>query len=149
MVSLLIADSTAGFLSAEHLVDKGRGAADARFDGHRPSRAVALAGAALDAGVAPGDPDLPVEALKHLAGAHGKADAAAIAQLRYVGQRDNVFEIDHGSHLLSFYLPKRVMIHRRRPAPVPPISRGRAKRISLLTPESEVNVEEPVKFIAR
>gem|GEM_PF-4906482 len=39
----------------------------------------------------------------------------------------------------------------QRPRPTVPvaISSGKAKRISFLTPESEVYVEAPVKFIAR
>lgn len=97
-VPLSVVDDAAGFFSAEHLVDNGRCAADTGADGQRPLRAIALAGAALDAGVTMGDLDLSVQASKHTARANGKAGAAAVAQVRFVVERDDIFEIDHGLH---------------------------------------------------
>ena len=133
--------------SLEHLVDDRRCAADAGVDGHCPPGTVALAGSAFDAGVTPGDLDLSLGGPEHLARTNGKAGAATITRFRVMGKGDDVFEVNHGFHNF-FYLPKRAMAHKRSPAPVPAISSGRANRISLLTPESEVKVEDPVKFIA-
>lgn len=138
----------AGFFSTEHLVNDRRCTAGPRVDDHRPLRAIALAGPAFDAGITLSDLDLSIRTPKHLASANGKTDTAAIAYFRVVNKRDNIFEINHGLHS-AFYLTKRAIIHRRRPAPVPPISSGRAKRISFFTPESEVKVDDPVKFIAK
>jgi hypothetical protein len=44
---------------------------------------------------------------------------------------------------------KKELSHNTRPQVAPAIWSGTALRISFLTPERDVNVEEPVKFMAR
>jgi hypothetical protein len=90
---------------------------------------------------------------KHLMGADLKTHSTATAFLFIEFQGNHTFEIGQTIHLQTpipiSYAIRREAIHMRKPPPTIPISRGRAQRISLFTPESEVYVDAPVKFIAR
>jgi hypothetical protein len=113
--------------------------------------------------------------IEHLMGAYQETHAASHAFLGIQVQRNHVFEINQSFHfiLLSFvrilqsvppflsgcpaqergeltpYAKKSELTQRPRPASPAPISTGTAQRISFLTPEREVYVEEPVKFMAK
>lgn len=79
-------------------------------------------------------------------GAHATADALGLVEL----QSGDILEIDQSIHereLLQAISLEAI----QRPNPVTPatISNGKAQRISFLTPERDVYVDAPVKFMAR
>jgi hypothetical protein len=97
----IIVDDTARLFSAKHLLDHARCAADPRSHIQGTTRAVAPAGAALDARITQRDLNLPEGKPEDLARTDGKTHSAACATLRVEGEGDYIVKVEQGAHTLS------------------------------------------------
>jgi hypothetical protein len=88
-----------GICSAQHGVDHGRRAPDARLHGNGVERTIPTAGATLHAGIAILDLDVPGIHLKHGVRADLHAHPAARAFLLIQFQGYDIFEISRMIHL--------------------------------------------------
>ena len=125
-------------------------AAHARPDGDRPERTIHHAGAAFHAPVPVREPGPLSVHHEDRMGADDSAQAAARALLRVVSERDHVLEILERRRLSP------LLQRMKKPAAVATTPRaaeriinGTAIFISRTTPDSDVKVLDPVKFMAR
>jgi hypothetical protein len=91
--------TTSGIRSTQHGVDNGRRTPDTRLDGNGVERTVPAAGAALHAGVAILDLDMPGIHFKHLVRADIEAHSAAGAFVLIEFQCDHILQISQMIHL--------------------------------------------------
>lgn len=136
-------------IAAQQAVNNRGGATDAGLNAQGVHGAVFTASAALHAGVAVNDfHAFPIH-FKYIVGTDIQAHAAAGAFLRVDRQGCHVLQINHASHF--HYSPLRISDVTQTASPKIPaeISSGKAYRISFFTPERDVYVEAPVKFMNR
>ncbi len=135
-------------IAPEHAIDDRSGASNTRFNPNGSCRTVFTAGAALHTCITINDFHVfPIHS-KYIVGTDIQAHTAAGAFLCVQLQGYDIFQINHASHFYTCLMIKDVT-HAATPRIPAPISSGRANRISFFTPDSDVYVEHPVKFMAR
>ncbi len=145
--------SRVGSELVEEFPDHGRGAADARVDSERAGRTVQGAGTAFDASVLVHDPGFASGNNEDLVRtnlfAHAAADARFFIELKgrdvfQVGEAFHLYHLSNGRCQATMPATNNTM-----PSTSAAARSGRHCRISLLTPEGEVNGVLPVKLSAR
>jgi hypothetical protein len=147
----------AGFGAPDLAQDDGGGASDTRIHLDRARLAVESAGAALYTRVPVHYPGSGVLDLKHRVRTNHHAHATARTLLRIELEGCNALKISQSRHRQHLPVIGRAFRSARYKnldaihSPIPTIAEaiwsGSASFISFLTPESEVNVVDPVKFM--
>jgi hypothetical protein len=148
--SLVLVDGTVATrsLESQHAVDNGRGAAYSGPDGYGAFRAVEGARSAFHARIPVGYSRFSTRYFEHAPRADSRAHGAAGTCLRFEFQGYNVFEVHKPTHK-NLGQTNMETIQKRVPSANATTCAGTAALISFFTPEREVKVEQPVKFMAR
>ena len=127
----------------------GQCATDAGPDFDRPDGAIAGAGAAFHAAIVVRQAGLAAIHDENAVGTDVRAQSAARAFFGAVFQGGNVFQVMKRHGLTPHPPDKNATAAAARPSPPAASMTGTAAFISATTPERDVNVDDPVKFIAR
>jgi len=107
------------------------------MDGQSIKRTIAAAGAAFHAGITVLNQDVGRVHFEHLVRTDFETHSTSGAFFLIELQGYDILKVNKVSHDIS-YIKTRDVTQARKPQPAIPISRGRAQRISFLTPERDV-----------